>query len=142
MGVISQRMALTSEAVCEGWEATLRGLPTLGQRRDHLLHMHIDCWEMLSVFHALKHLFPSNKRSPCVSENRQHIGGLLSAIRESESAPSVQVGGADPSVGSGEAALTEGSLHLRPRNVGADPLLRQGLAPGGWRLHPEVVATI
>lgn len=70
-------MALTSDASREGWEVTLRCLPTMGQRRDHLFHMHFNCLEMLSVFQALKHLLPSSKRSLCVSENRKHIGGLL-----------------------------------------------------------------
>lgn len=83
-------------------------------------------------------LLPSSERSPCVSEDRQHIGSLLhQPSRRSEFAPSVQVGEADPSMGSREAALSEGSLHPRLDECGSRPPVETGVGARGMATAPK-----
>nr|XP_009303290.1 uncharacterized protein si:ch211-79h18.2 [Danio rerio] len=85
-----------------------------------------------------KALLPSSERSPCVSEDRQHIGGLLhQPSRGFEFAPSVQVGESNPSVGSGEAALSEGSLHPRSDECGSGPPVETGVGAWGMATTPK-----
>lgn len=143
LGVISQRLALTSDASRKGWGATLRGLPASGQWRDHHLHMHINCLEMLAVFQALRHFFPQVRGhhvlvktdNTSVVSYINHQGGL-------NSRPLCRLAKqillwAQGRLRSLRAAYIPGSM-----NVGADLLSRRGLEPGGWRLHPKVVAAI
>ncbi len=63
---------------------------------------------------------PRPERPSCASSHRQHIGGLLyKSSGGSAFTPSLQAGASDPSLGPGEAALTEGSLYPRAPQSGS-----------------------
>ncbi len=65
--------------------------------------------------------FSSRPRRPsCASSHRQYVGGLLhQPPGGSAFAPPVQAGAPDPSVGPGETALLEGSVHPWVRQSGS-----------------------
>ncbi len=63
-------------------------------------------------FSSIEAFSPRPGRPSCASSHRQYIGGLLhQPPGGSALAPPVQAGAPDPSVGPGETALPEGSVH-------------------------------
>ncbi len=63
-------------------------------------------------FSSIEAFSPRPGRPSCANSHRQYVGGLLhQPPRGSALAPPVQAGAPDPSVGPGETALLEGSVH-------------------------------
>ncbi len=88
--------------------------------------------------------FPDRSQGPpCACPLRQHIGGLLhKSPGRFEVTSTLQTGVPNPPVVLKEVVVSASNLHPGAHNIGADILSRQGLRPGDWRLHPEVVELI
>ncbi|KAI2645815.1 ORF V: Enzymatic polyprotein [Labeo rohita] len=111
LGAPCRRITIATDASLTGWGAVMSGHPARGLWSSRHLTWHINCLEMLAVFRALKHFLPDLiGHHVLVCTDNTAVDKLLS-LR------AVHVPG-----------------HL---NMGADILLRQGLRPGEWMLHPR-----
>ncbi len=140
LGASCRRKMLTTDASLTGWGAISEGRSSQGLWKDHHLSWHINRLDMLAVFLALKnfltdlrghHVLVRSDNTSVVSYIN-HQGGLRSR----------------PLCKLACQILLWKLLSLRAtcipgaHNIGADILSRQGLRPGEWRLHPEVVELI
>ncbi|KAI2655478.1 Transposon Ty3-G Gag-Pol polyprotein [Labeo rohita] len=113
LGAPCRRVTLATDASLTGWGAVMSGHPVRGLWSSRHLTWHISCLEMLAVFRVLKHFLPDLiGHHVLVRTDNTAVDKLLS-LR------AVHVPG-----------------HL---NMGADILSRQGLRPGEWMLHREVL---
>ncbi|KAI2660345.1 enzymatic polyprotein [Labeo rohita] len=116
LGAPCRRVTLATDVSLTGWGAVMSGHPARGLWSSRHLTWHISCLEMLAVFRALKHFLPDLiGHDVLVRTDNTAVDKLLS-LR------AVHVPG-----------------HL---NMGADILSRQGLRPGEWMLHRELVKQI
>ncbi len=88
--------------------------------------------------------FPSISHGPpCTLPLRQHIGGHLHKYPGGFVVTStLQTGVPNPPVSQGKLLSLRAAYIPGVHNIGADILSRQGLRPGEWTLHPEVVELI
>ncbi len=88
--------------------------------------------------------FPDRSQGPpCACPLRQHIGGLLhKSPGRFEVTSTLQTGVPNPPVVQRKLLSLRATYIPGAHNIGADILSRQGLRPGDWRLHPEVVELI
>ncbi len=143
LGASCRRKTLTTDASLTGWGAILEGRSGQGLWRDHHLSWHINRLEMLAVFLALKN-FLADLRGHHVlvrSDNKSvvsyinHQGGLRSR-------PLCKLACQILLWSQGKLLSLRATYIPGVHNIRADILSRQGLRPGEWRLHPEVVELI
>ncbi|KAA0701345.1 hypothetical protein E1301_Tti024361 [Triplophysa tibetana] len=136
-------MTVTTDASLTGWGATVEGRSASGLWTEQHLHWHINCLEMLAVIRALKYFLPVLRDhhvlirtdNTAVVSYINHQGGLRSR-------PLCKLAH-QVLLWSQEKFLSIRATYIPGvQNVGADMLSRQGLRPGEWRLHPEVVKQI
>ncbi|XP_043116738.1 LOW QUALITY PROTEIN: uncharacterized protein LOC122360307, partial [Puntigrus tetrazona] len=143
LGALCRRTSLATDASLTGWGAVLNGRPAHGLWSDHHQKWHINLLEMLAVFRALKHFLPDLKGhhvlvhtdNTAVVSYINHQGGLRSRPLN-KLAHQILVWSQDK-ICSLRVTYIPGHL-----NTGADTLSRQGLRPGEWMLHPDVVKQI
>ncbi|XP_048024136.1 LOW QUALITY PROTEIN: uncharacterized protein LOC125253920 [Megalobrama amblycephala] len=143
LGAPCRRKMLTTDASLTGWGAILDGRPTQGLWSEHHLSWHINCLEMMAVFLALRVFLPDLRGHHVLvrSDNTSvvayinHQGGLRSR-------PLYKLAHQILLWSQGKLLSLRAAYVPGVQNIGADVLSRQGLRPGEWRLHPEVVEQI
>ncbi len=143
LGASCRRKMLTTDDSLTGWGAISEGRSSKGLWKDHHLSWHINRLEMLAVFLALKnfltdlrghHVLVRSDNTSVVSYIN-HQGGLRSR-------PLCKLA-CQILLWSQRKLLSLRATYIPGvHNIGADILSRQGLRPGDWRLHPEVVELI
>ncbi len=134
---------LMTDASLTGCGAILEGRSSQSLWKDHHLSWHINNLEMLAVFFSLKnflvdlrghHVLVRSDNTSVVSYiNHQGVCGHVHfANRRAKSSCGPK----------GSCCLFEQLTFQGVHNIRADILSRQGLRPGEWRLHPEVVELI
>ncbi len=140
LGASCRRKMLTTDASLTGWGAISEGRSSQGLWKDHHLSWRINRLDMLAVFLALKnfltdlrghHVLVRSDNTSVVSYIN-HQGGLRS--RPLCKLVCQILLWSQRKLLSLRATCIPGA-----HNIGADILSRQGLRPGEWRLHPEVV---
>ncbi len=127
LGAPCRRITLTTNASLMGWGVVMSGYSIQGLLEGPYLMWHINFLEMLSVFQALEQFVPD-------------LRGLDVLVCTDNTSVVLYV-------------YRQGGLRSRPLcrlecqillylNLGADILSRQGLRPGEWKLHNEVVEQI
>ncbi len=143
LGASCRRKTLTTDASLTGWGAILEGRSGQGLWKDHHLSWHINHLEMLAVFLALKnfladlrghHVLVRSDNTSVVSYIN-HQGGVRSR-------PLCKLACQILLWSQGKLLSLRATYIPGVHNIGADILSRQGLRPGEWRLHPEVVELI
>ncbi|KAI2651801.1 Transposon Ty3-G Gag-Pol polyprotein [Labeo rohita] len=131
-GCVSHRLGCSHE-----WPPRPRSVE---QSPSHLAHQLPGDAGRVSSVETLSH---GPNRPPCVGSHRQHSGGLLlQPPGRSVFVPLIQAG-VQILVWSQDKLLSLRAVHVPGHlNMGADILSRQGLRPGEWMLHPEVVKQI
>ncbi|XP_048030341.1 uncharacterized protein LOC125257733 [Megalobrama amblycephala] len=143
LGALCRRKTLTTDASLTGWGAVLDGHSTQGLWNEHHLSWHINCLEMMAVFLALRVFLPDLRGHHVLvrSDNTSvvayinHQGGLRSR-------PLYRLTHQILLWSQGKLLSLRAAYIPGVQNIGADILSRQGLRPGEWRLHPEVVLQI
>ncbi len=140
LGASCRRKMLTTDASLTGWGAISEGRSSQGLWKDHHLSWRINRLDMLAVFLALKN-FLTDLRGHHVrvrSDNTSvvsyinHQGGLRSR-------PLCKLACQILLWSQRKLLSLRATCIPGAHNIGADILSRQGLRPGEWRLHPEVV---
>ncbi|KAI2655569.1 enzymatic polyprotein [Labeo rohita] len=143
LGAPCRRITLATDASLTGWGAVMSSHPARGLWSSHHLTWHINCLEMLAVFRALKHFLPDlichhvlvRTDNTAVVYYIYHQGGLRSCPLYKLAHQIL--------VWSQDRLLSLRAVHVPGYlNMGADIPSRQGLRPGEWMLHPEVVKQI
>ncbi|KAL0148452.1 hypothetical protein M9458_056262, partial [Cirrhinus mrigala] len=143
LGAPCHRVTLATDASLTGWGAVMSGHPARGLWSSRHLTWHINCLEMLAMFRALKHFLPDlighhvlvRTDNTAVVYYFNHQGGLCSRPLYKLAHQIL--------VWSQDKLLTLRAVHVPGHlNMGADILSREGLRPGEWMLHPEVVKQI
>ncbi len=143
LGASCRHRMLTTDASLTGWGAILEGRSSQGLWKDQHLSWHINRLEMLAVFLALKNFLADlrghhvliHPDNTLVVSYLYHQGGLRSC-------PFFKLACQILLWSQGKLLSLQAAYILGAHNIGADILLRQGLRPEGWRLHPEVVELI
>ncbi len=140
LGASCRRKMLTTDASLTGWGAISEGRSSQGLWKDHHLSWRINRLDMLAVFLALKnfltdlrghHVFVRSDNTSVVSYIN-HQGGLRSR-------PLCKLACQILLWSQRKLLSLQATCIPGAHNIGADILSRQGLRPGEWRLHPEVV---
>ncbi|KAI2645622.1 Transposon Ty3-G Gag-Pol polyprotein [Labeo rohita] len=143
LGAPCCHITLATDASLTGWGAVMSGHPVRGLWSSRHLTWHINCLEMLAMFRALKHFLPDlighhvlvRTDNTAVVYYFNHQGGLCSRPLYKLAHQIL--------VWSQDKLLPLRAVHVPGHlNMGADILSRQGLRPGEWMLHPEVVKQI
>ncbi len=143
LGASCCRKMLTTDDSLTGWGVILEGCSSQSLWNNHHLSWHNNCLEMLAVFLALKnfladlrghHVLVRSENTSVVS-NISHQGG-------SRSRPLCKLACQILLWSQGKLLSLRAAYIPGVHNVGADILSRQGLRPGEWWLHPEVVKLI
>ncbi|XP_073720453.1 uncharacterized protein [Misgurnus anguillicaudatus] len=143
LGAQYRRVTLTTDASLTGWGATMGSHLAHGLWGARQLSWHINCLEMMAVFYALRCFIPHLRGhhvlvrtdNTSVVAYINHQGGLRS--RPLYKLARHILLWTQGKLLSLRAVYIPGCL-----NRGADVLSRQGLRPGEWRLHPQVVESI
>ncbi len=140
LGASCRRKMLTTDASLTGWGAISEGRSSQGLWKDHHLSWRINRLDMLAVFLALKnfltdlrghHVLVRSDNTSVVSYIN-HQGGLRSR-------PLCKLACQILLWSQRKLLSLRATCIPGAHNIGADILSRQGLRPGEWRLHPEVV---
>jgi len=143
LGASCRRKMLTTDASLTSWGAISEGRSSQGLWKDHHLSWRINRLDMLAVFLALKnfltdlrghHVLVRSDNTSVVSYIN-HQGGLRSC-------PLCKLACQILLWSQGKLLSLRATYIPGVHNIGADILSRQGLRPGEWRLHPEVVELI
>ncbi len=143
LGASSCRKMLTTDDSLTSWGVIIEGCSSQGMWKNHHLSWHNNCLEMMAVFLALKnfladlrghHVLVRSDNTSVVS-NISHQGGLRSR-------PLCKLACQILLWFQGKLLSLRAAYIPEVHNVGADILSRQGLRPGEWCLHPEVVKLI
>ncbi len=143
LGASCCRKMLTTDDSLTGWGVILEGCSSQSLWNNHHLSWHNNCLEMLAVFLALKnfladlrghHVLVRSDNTSVVS-NISHQGG-------SRSRPLCKLACQILLWSQGKLLSLRAAYIPGVHNVEADILSRQGLRPGEWWLHPEVVKLI
>ncbi|KAL0160499.1 hypothetical protein M9458_044224, partial [Cirrhinus mrigala] len=139
---LSPRM-LATDASLIGWGAVMSGHPARGLWSSRHLTWHINHLEMLAMFQALKHFLPDLRdRHVLVCTDNTSVVSYINHQGGLRSCPLYKLAH-QILVWSQGKLLSLRAVYIPGRlNQGADILSRQGLRPGEWRLHPEVVELI
>ncbi|XP_034750411.1 uncharacterized protein LOC117958235 [Etheostoma cragini] len=141
LGAPCRRVIVLTDASLTGWGAVNRS--ARGVWQEHHSSWHIYCLKMLSVFGALRSFLPAilghhvlvRFDNTAVVAYLNHQGGLRSC-------PLCRL--AHRILLWSQRRLLSLRAMFIPglQNQGVDLLSRQGLRPGEWRLHPEVVESL
>ncbi len=140
LGAPCHRVMLTTDASFTGSGAVMIGRSARGLWEGHHLTWQINCLEMFAVFRALKHFLPElREHHVLVRTDNTSVVSYINQQGGLRSRPLYRLAQqillwAQGKFLSLRAVYIPGHL-----NQGADILSRQGLRPGEWRLHPEVV---
>ncbi len=142
-GTTSRRKVVTANASSSGWGALYVANPVYGSWTTHERCLHINCHEMMAVCLALKtsqpalrghHVLVRSDNTTMIADI-SHQGGLRS--RPLHRMTWRLLLWAQKEFLSLRANHVPGKL-----NQGADMLSRDSVAPGEWRLHPQMVHLI
>ncbi len=112
LGAPCRRVTLTTDASLTGWGAVMSGRSAQGLWEGPHLSLAHQLPGDAGSFSSIEAFSSRPRRPSCASSHRQYVGGLLhQPPGGSAFAPPVQAGAPDPSVGPGETALLEGSVH-------------------------------
>ncbi len=143
LGASCRRRMLMTDASLTAGGAILEGRSSHGLWKDQHFSWHINRLEMLAVFFALKkfladlrghHVLVHSDNTSVVS-HINHQGGLRSR-------PLCKLVCQILLWSQGKLLSLRAAYIPGTHNIEADILSRQGLRPGEWRLHPEVVELI
>jgi hypothetical protein len=143
LGASCHRISISTDASLTGWGAVMDGRFTGGLWQDQHSSWHINCLEMLAVFRALRSFLPDlHGRHVLVRSDNMSVVSYLNHQGGLRSRPLCRLAHqillwSQRRLSSLRAMYVPGD-----QNRGADMLSRQGLRPGEWRLHPEVVELI
>ncbi|KAI2667130.1 Transposon Ty3-G Gag-Pol polyprotein [Labeo rohita] len=143
LGAPCCRVTLATDASLTGWGAVMSGHTARGLWRGHQLTWHINYLEMLAVFQALKHFLPDLRdRHVLVRTDNTAVVSYINHQGGLHSRPLYKLAHQILVWSQGKLLLLRAVYLPGYLNVGADILSRQGLRPGEWMLHPEVVKQI
>ncbi|XP_032363307.1 uncharacterized protein LOC116675969 [Etheostoma spectabile] len=143
LGAPCRRVIVSTDASLTGWGAVMDDRSARGVWQERHSSWHINCLEMLAVFRALRSFLPAllghhvlvRSDNTAVVAYLNHQGGLRSR-------PLCRLAH-QILLWSQRRLLSLRAMFIPGlQNQGADLLSRQGLRPGEWRLHPEVVESL
>ncbi|XP_032365670.1 uncharacterized protein LOC116682766 [Etheostoma spectabile] len=143
LGAPCRRVIVSTDASLTGWGAVMDDRSAKGVWQERHSSWHINCLEMLAVFRALRGFLPALlghhvlvwSDNTAVVAYLNHQGGLRSR-------PLCRLAH-QILLWSQRRLLSLRAMFIPGlQNQGADLLSRQGLRPGEWRLHPEVVESL
>ncbi len=143
LGASCRRKTLTTDASLTGWGAILEGRSGQGLWKDHHLSWHINHLEMLAVFLALKNFLADLRgHHVLVRSDNTSVVSYINHQGCVRSRPLCKLACQILLWSQGKLLSLRATYIPGVHNIGADILSRQGLRPGEWRLHPEVVELI
>ncbi len=143
LGASCRRKMLTTDASLTGWGAILEGRSRQGLWKNHHLSWHINRLEMLAVFLALKNFLTDLRgHHVLVHSDNTSVVSYINPQWGLRSHPLCKLAFQILLWSQGKLLSLRTTLIPGALNIGANILFRQGLRPGEWRLHPEVVELI
>ncbi len=134
---------LTTDASLTGWGAILEGRSSQGLWKDQHLSWHINRLEILAVFLALKNFLADLRgHHVLVHSDNTSMVSYLNDMGGLRSRPLCKLECRILLWSQGKLLSLRAAYIPGAQNIGADIRSRQGLRPGGLRLHPEVVELI
>ncbi len=143
LGASCRRKMLTTDASLTGWGAILEGRSRQGLWKNHHLSWHINRLEMLAVFLALKNFLADLRgHHVLVRSDNTSVVSYINHQWGLRSHPLCKLAFQILLWSQGKLLSLRTTFIPGALNIGANILFRQGLRPGEWRLHPEVVELI
>ncbi len=143
LGSSCRRKMLTTDASLTGWGAILEGRSRQGLWKNHHLSWHINRLEMLAVFLALKNFLADLRgHHVLVRSDNTSVVSYINHQWGLRSHPLCKLAFQILLWSQGKLLSLRTTFIPGALNIGANILFRQGLRPGEWRLHPEVVELI